>query len=85
MKTKIIHKFRVVKIIAYKRGYYRNEEIQDRWVWIHTIDRDYFKDYYLLQQKRRFWFGYKTLEKSSWKGDLIDKMEKLKEIYGEYS
>ncbi len=85
MKTKIIYKFRVVEVKAYSKGYHRDESIKPEWVWVHTIDRDYSRDHYLLQQKRRFWFGYKTLKKIHSETEARDKMEKLKEIYGEYA
>lgn len=83
MRTKIIYKFRVLSI----KGYEKDWDSLERYWWGYTLKmkRNIFGDHYELQQKRRFWFGYKTIEKSGWKDELIEKMETLKEIYGEYA
>ena len=83
MRTKIIHKFRVVECIAYKPDYSESHYFPGGYTY--KMKRDHFGDCYRLQQKRRFWFGYKTLEKAKFEDTLREKMEILKEIYGEYS
>ena len=81
VKTRIIHKFRIIKVLAY--DWYWKKTWWDRWEYVR--ERDHCEDYYALQEKRSFWWGYKTLEKSNWLDNLKEKMETLKGIYGEYS